>query len=253
MMIIKFGGHAMKDTHGLFASSINAALSKGEQVIVVHGGGPQINAELAKHGIESTFVNGYRFTTEEMFTVVDDVLTNAVGPEIAKNLKDHGIMAESISGKDASVLFAQEIEGLGKVGKVVRVDVSILEKLLAENIVPVIAPVAADIKSGTGLNINADLAAAAISSVFKNSTLIIMTDVAGIYKSWPNKDSLIADISSHELQALRSSLSEGMLPKVDAALEAVRAGAHSVRIIDGTDVDAFALALEGRGGTLVRS
>ena len=82
-------------------------------------------------------------------------------------------MAESISGKDASVLFAHEIEGLGKVGKVVRVDVSILEKLLAENIVPVIAPVAADIKSGTGLNINADLAAAAISSVFKNSTLNI--------------------------------------------------------------------------------
>lgn len=99
MMIVKFGGHAMKDADGLFAHSIGLALSKGEKVIIVHGGGPQINAELSRLNIESTFVNGFRYTTEEIFAVVDNVLTQIVGPEVASNLISHGIKARSISGK----------------------------------------------------------------------------------------------------------------------------------------------------------
>jgi acetylglutamate kinase len=253
MMIVKFGGHAMKDADGLFAHSIGLALSKGEKVIVVHGGGPQINAELSRLNIESTFVNGFRYTTEDIFTVVENVLTKVVGPEVASNLVSNGIKAQSISGKDSHILVGSQIEGLGRVGKISKVNVEPIQDLLEAQIVPVIAPIAQDVTGGSGLNINADLAAAAISAAFKDSTLIIMTDVAGIYRNWPDENSLISEISSSELSQLKNSFSDGMLPKVLAVLEAVDAGAQTVRIIDGTNERSFEEALSGRGGTLVHA
>lgn len=253
MMIVKFGGHAMKDEDGLFADSIGLALSKGERVIVVHGGGPQINAELSRLNIESTFVNGFRYTTEEILAVVEDVLTNVVGPEVASNLVSNGIKARSISGKDSHILSGLPIEGLGKVGKISKVNTIPIQDLLDAQIVPVIAPLAVDDSGGSGLNINADLAAAAISAAYESSTLIIMTDVAGIYRSWPDENSLIREISYSELSNLKSSFSDGMLPKVQAVLEAVDAGARTVRIIDGTNEKSFEEALSGHGGTLVHA
>ena len=253
MMIVKFGGHAMKDADGLFAHSIGLALSKGEKVIIVHGGGPQINAELSRFNIESTFVNGFRYTTEEIFVVVDNVLVNIVGPEVASNLVSNGIKAQAISGKDSHILEGLPIEGLGRVGKISKVNIEPIQELLDAQIVPVIAPIAQDVTGGSGLNVNADLAAAAISAAFKDSTLIIMTDVAGIYRNWPDENSLISEISSIELSQLKNSFSDGMLPKVQAVLEAVDAGAQSVRIIDGTNVRSFEEALSGRGGTLVHA
>jgi acetylglutamate kinase len=253
MMIVKFGGHAMKDSHGLFAKSIKSALSNGQSVIVVHGGGPQISAELAKLHIESTFVNGFRFTTKEILAVVERVLTESVGPEVADSLNSYGVTAKSVSAKVSGILFAEPIVGLGSVGKVSRVDKKAIDQLLSLGVVPVIAPIATDIQNGAGLNINADLAAAAISSVYPDSTLIIMTDVAGIYRNWPDQSSLIEEISVKDLENLKSSFSNGMLPKVEAVLEAIAAGAHSVRIIDGTSESSFDQALLGSGGTLVRA
>jgi acetylglutamate kinase len=145
MMIVKFGGHAMKDSQGLFARSIKSALSKGQKVIVVHGGGPQINAELSNLKIESTFVNGYRFTTEEILAVVERVLTQSVGPEVAANLNSHSVNAKSISARDARILFAESIEGLGRVGKVSRVEKAAVDELLSLGVIPVIAPIAVDV------------------------------------------------------------------------------------------------------------
>ena len=253
MIIVKFGGHAMKDADGLFARSMRLALSKGEEVIVVHGGGPQINAELSRLNIESTFVNGFRFTTEEIFTVVENILANVVGPELASNLNTSGVKAQAISGKNSDILHGSPVAGLGRVGKISKVNTKEIQELLDEGIVPVISPLANDVTGGSGLNINADLAAAAISAAFENSTLIIMTDVAGIYRNWPDESSLINEISSHELEKLKSMFSDGMLPKVQAVLEAIEAGAQSVRIIDGTSEVSFEHALAGRGGTLVHA
>lgn len=253
MMIVKFGGHAMKDESGLFADSIGLALAKGEKVIVVHGGGPQINAELSRLNIESIFLNGFRYTTDEIFAVVDHVLTNVVGPAVASNLLSNGIKAQSISGKDFRILSGSPIEGLGKVGKITKVDINPIQNLLDAQIVPVISPIAVDDSGGSGLNVNADLAAAAISSAYQKSTLIIMTDVAGIYRNWPDENSLIQEISAKELTNLKSSFSDGMLPKVQAVLEAVDAGARTVRIIDGTNSKSFEEALLGFGGTLVHA
>ena len=251
MMIVKYGGHAMNDADGLFAKSIKLALTKGEKVIVVHGGGPQINAELLKLNIESTFVNGLRYTSEEIFAVVENVLTNFVGPEVASNLTSHGIKARSISGRNFHIFTGSPIEGLGRVGKISMVDIKPIQDLLGAQIVPVIAPIASDVSGGSGLNINADLAAAAICAAFEDSTLIIMTDVAGIYRSWPDKASFITSIYSSELESLKSTFAQGMAPKVQAALDAISAGAKAVRIIDGTDPSSFANALLGTGGTLV--
>jgi acetylglutamate kinase len=123
--------------------------------------------------------------------------------------------------------------------------------LLSQGIVPVVAPVSSDEDMTTGLNVNADFAAAAIAASLQASSLIIMTDVAGIYRNWPDKDSLIHSISASELESIKGCFAEGMAPKVQAALDALSYGAKAVRIIDGIDPDSFASALAGTGGTLV--
>jgi acetylglutamate kinase len=124
-------------------------------------------------------------------------------------------------------------------------------QLLEQGIVPVVAPISSAEDLKTGLNVNADFAAAAIAAALQASSLIVMTDVAGIYRNWPAKDSLIDAICAEELESIKATFAEGMAPKVQAALDALSFGAKAVRIIDGTDPDSFAAALAGTGGTLV--
>ena len=259
MIVVKFGGHAMKDENGNFARAISAAQKAGEQVVVVHGGGPQIDAALKAKGIVSTWIGGFRVTTQEIFDVVEDVLVNQVGNEVAATLGKVGIKAQAMSARTLPTVIAskrtQLIDGtpadLGLVGNVQRVNPAALLELLEQGIVPVVAPVSSDEDLKTGLNVNADFAAAAIAASLGASSLIVMTDVAGIYRNWPDKDSLIDSISASELEAIKAGFAEGMAPKVQAALDAQSYGAKAVRIIDGTDPDSFASALAGTGGTLV--
>ena len=249
----------MTDENGNFAKAISAAQKAGEKVVVVHGGGPQIDAALKAKGIVSTWVGGFRVTTKEIFDVVEDVLVNQVGNEVAATLGKAGIKAQSMSARTLPTVIAnrrtQLIDGtpaeLGFVGNVKRVDSSALLQLIDQGIVPVVAPISSDEDLETGLNVNADFAAAAIAASLGASSLIVMTDVAGIYRNWPNKDSLIETISAVELESIKSGFAEGMAPKVQAALDALSYGAKAVRIIDGTDPDSFASALAGQGGTLV--
>ena len=259
MIVVKFGGHAMKDENGNFARAISAAQKAGEQVVVVHGGGPQIDVALKAKGIVSTWVGGFRVTTQEIFDVVEDVLVNQVGNEVAATLGKVGIKAQAMSARTLPTVIAnkrtQLIDGtpadLGLVGNVQRVNPAALLELLEQGIVPVVAPVSSDEDLKTGLNVNADFAAAAIAASLGASSLIVMTDVAGIYRNWPDKDSLIESISASELESIKAGFAEGMAPKVQAALDALSFGAKAVRIIDGTDPDSFASALAGTGGTLV--
>ena len=259
MIVVKFGGHAMKDENGNFAKAISAAQNAGVQVVVVHGGGPQIDVALKAKGIVSTWVGGFRVTTQEIFDVVEDVLVNQVGNEVAATLGKVGIKARAMSARTLPTVIAnkrtQLIDGtpadLGLVGNVQRVNPAALLELLEQGIVPVVAPVSSDEDLKTGLNVNADFAAAAIAASLGASSLIVMTDVAGIYRNWPDKDSLIDSISASELETIKAGFAEGMAPKVQAALDALSFGAKAVRIIDGTDPDSFASALAGTGGTLV--
>jgi acetylglutamate kinase len=259
MIVVKFGGHAMKDKNGNFAKAISAAQKTGEQVVVVHGGGPQIDAALDAKGIVSEWVGGFRVTTKEIFDVVEDVLVNQVGNEVATTLSKSGIKAHAMSARTLPTVIAnrrtQLIDGtaadLGFVGNVQKVNPSALIALLDQGIVPVVAPVSSDEDMTTGLNVNADFAAAAIAASLGASSLIVMTDVAGIYRNWPDTSSLIETISAVELESIKSGFAEGMAPKVQAALDALTFGAKAVRIIDGTDPESFASALAGTGGTLV--
>ena len=249
----------MKDENGNFAKAISAAQKAGEQVVVVHGGGPQIDAALNAKGIVSTWIGGFRVTTREIFDVVEDVLVNQVGNEVAATLGKAGIKAQAMSARTLPTVIANRrahlIDGtpadLGFVGNVTKVNPSALLELIDQGIVPVVAPVSSNEDLVTGLNVNADFAAAAIAAALGASSLIVMTDVAGIYRNWPDKDSLIEKISAVELESIKSGFAEGMAPKVQAALDALSFGAKAVRIIDGTDPDSFASALAGQGGTLV--
>jgi acetylglutamate kinase len=259
ILVIKFGGHAMSDNDGAFGKKLSSAIAQGLKVVVVHGGGPQINKALDEAGIASEFIGGFRVTSPEVFTVVENVLSNQVGPQLAQTLTHSGVTALAISGRHSGTVFARkqnslvngESADLGLVGEVVRVDPAAIEVLLDKGVTPVISPIANDLDSDGGLNVNADIAAAAVAGALKAKELIIMTDVPGIYRNWPEKDSLISEISSGELASIKSTFAEGMAPKVQACLDAISAGATAVRIIDGRDPAAFADALAHNGGTLV--
>jgi acetylglutamate kinase len=259
MIVVKFGGHAMKDENGNFAKAISAALAQGEKVVVVHGGGPQIDAALKAKLITSDWIGGFRVTTKEIFDVVEDVLVNQVGQQVAATLRASGIQAQAVSARELPTVVAKRrttlIDGtpadLGYVGEVASVDPTQLLALLESGVVPVVAPVSSAEDLKTGLNVNADFAAAAIAAALQASALIVMTDVAGIYRNWPDTSSLIDHISAAELESIKAGFAQGMAPKVQAALDALSFGASAVRIIDGTDPDSFASALAGQGGTLV--
>ena len=259
ILVVKFGGHAMTDNDGEFGKKLASAAAQGLKVVVVHGGGPQINSALETAGITSQFIGGFRVTTPETFEVVERVLSDEVGPQVAQTLTQSGVAALAISGRHSGTIFAHrqqnlvngDVVDLGLVGSVVRVDAEAIHVLLEKGVVPVISPIANDVDSNGGLNVNADIAAAAIAGALHAQELIIMTDVPGIYRNWPDKQSLISSISYQELEGIKGSFAEGMAPKVQACLDAIAAGASAVRIIDGTNPSAFADALAHSGGTLV--
>ena len=259
MIVVKFGGHAIKDEKGDFAKAISDAQKSGVKLVIVHGGGPQIDAALKNEGITSEFRGGFRVTTPEIFEVVERVLVNEVGPEVVSSLRSAGVDALALSGRTSECLIAEPLRKLvdgtlvdiGLVGVITAVNPQAINSALKGGQVPVISPIATDENFKGGLNVNADLAAAAIAGALNAENLIIMTDVAGIYRSWPDSSSVISQISYAELNILKSTFAEGMAPKVKACLDAIDGGARAVRIIDGTDPSSFAMALGNSGGTLV--
>jgi acetylglutamate kinase len=259
MIVVKYGGNAMRDENGDFSKAIADAIADGIEIVIVHGGGPQINQALESKGIKSQWVAGLRVTTPETFQVVEEVLVKNVGPSLAASLKIAGVNAQSISGRALPTLLAErmlvEIDGnshdVGLVGVITRVDPAQVLELLKGGITPVVAPISSSVDGLVGYNVNADFAAAAIASSLQATTLIMMTDVSGIYRNWPDKNSLIDKISVSELKEIITTFSDGMRPKVQAALEALAYGVKAVRIIDGTNTEVFSQALAGTGGTLV--
>ena len=261
MIVIKYGGHAMTGDINAIKPWVNAiknALANHEQFIIVHGGGPQIDLEISAAGLKKEVIGGYRVTTPEVFSIVEKVLTGTVLRNLVRTLKILGLPAVGISGSDGGLLevepkkinVAGEWKSLGQVGDVRRVHPKILDSLLSAGFIPIVSPVATD-ESGMGMNINADIAAGAIAGAVNADQVIFMTDVAGIYANWPDKSSLITEISAEKLSEIAETFEEGMAPKVTACLNAIRSGAQSARIIDGTQSANFVDALNNRGGTLV--
>jgi acetylglutamate kinase len=214
----------------------------GLKPVVVHGGGPQISAMLERLGIPSEFRGGYRVTTPETMEVVRMVLTGQVSRELVSLINEHGPLASAISGEDAGLFHGRrrgvEIDGetidIGLVGDVVTVDP---EAVLAEvdaGRIPVVSSIAPDLDvPGQSLNVNADSAAAALAVALGAAKLVVLTDVAGLYRDWPNRDSLVSEIDAAELALLLPSLESGMIPKMTACLDAVLGGVPKAAIIDG--------------------
>lgn len=244
-VVVKYGGHAMADDtlRRGFADDIVFLLYAGLKPVIVHGGGPQINAHLDRLGIESTFTAGLRVTTPEAMEVVRMVLVGQVNRDVVGLINRHGPLAVGLSGEDAHLFTAERkhavVEGekvdIGQVGDIVKVDPGAVRALVEDGRVPIVSSVARG-DDGTVYNVNADTAAAALAVALGAQKLIMLTDVEGLYANWSSdgeRGEVIGRITADELAELLPRLSAGMIPKMEACLTAVRGGVPQAHILDG--------------------
>ena len=271
-VVVKYGGNAMSspELQAAFAEDVVFLRYSGVQVVVVHGGGPQITEHLDRLGLESEFAGGLRVTTTETMQVVRMVLVGQVNPTVVGLINAHGPFAVGLSGEDAHLLTAERryatVDGalvdIGLVGDVVDVQPQILRALLEEGKVPVVATVAPGL-DGEIYNVNADTAAAAVAIALGAEKLVVLTDVEGLYADWsPSADGgqgatagdVVSEITADELEQLLPGLSSGMVPKMEACLRAVRGGVPRAHVLDGRVPHSLLLELftdEGIGTMVV--
>ena len=235
VFVLKFGGNAMVDEQlqKAFAEDVAFLNLVGIKAVVVHGGGPQITSRLADLGLKSEFVDGLRVTSSEAISVIRDVLMNEISTPLANMIASSGAKAAVFNGETEGLFKASITRAdLGLVGEVVEVNASVITKSLEANLIPVISTVAPD-ASGQLINVNADLAASSLAAALGAEKLVVLTDVPGLYSDWPNRDSLVSELTSSELEEMLPDLESGMIPKMQACLNAVRAGVSKAHIIDG--------------------
>jgi acetylglutamate kinase len=242
IVVIKYGGHAMidDDLRRAFAQDIVFMKRCGLHPVVVHGGGPQISAMLTRLGIVSEFRGGLRVTSPEAMEVVRMVLVGQVGRDLVGLINSHSTVAVGLSGEDGGLFTAQRrgtvIDGeeidLGLVGDVMSVRTEAVEGLIGSGSVPVVASIAPDV-NGVAHNVNADTAAAALAVALEAERLVVLTDVAGLYRDWPNSREVITELSATELRGLMPTLESGMVPKMEACLRAVEGGLTRATVADG--------------------
>jgi len=251
-VVIKYGGHAMTDEalRLAFAQDLVFLRYAGLRPVVVHGGGPQINAMLGRLGVESSFTAGLRVTTPEAMEVVRMVLSGTVNKDIVGLINRHGPFAVGLSGEDAGLFTAEPtntiVDGeeidLGLVGEVAKVRPEAVLDLIGAGRIPVISSVAPD-EAGTVHNVNADTAAAALAVALGAEKLLVLTDVEGLYRDWPDSDDVIQEIGPEALAELMPSLASGMVPKMGACLKAVTEGVPRATVVDGRQPHAVLLEI----------
>ena len=272
-IVIKYGGHAMVDSKLKEGFALDIVLMKyvGLNPVVIHGGGPQIGKILGEMSIESNFVSGYRVTDEKTMDVVEMVLAGKVNKEIVATINQHGGQAVGLSGKDGRLIIARklqfmsnfektgdksdkppEIIDIGLVGEVVSINNRIIKSLIDNQFIPVIAPVGAG-KDNETYNINADLVAGHIALSLKARKLILLTDVEGVLDGSSN---LVSSLTADDAERMitHGVIKEGMIPKLQCCLEALKGGVEKVHIINGRKEHALLLAIftdEGVGTEIV--
>jgi acetylglutamate kinase len=257
IVVVKFGGNAMVDEalQTAFAQDMAYLRFVGIKPVVVHGGGPQITARLAELGIQSEFRHGFRYTDEQTIGVVRDVLRNQVSKQLAELIEASGAQTVVLSGEDDNLFRAEKVtastpEGevdLGLVGEVRTVNPRSVLQAIDAGKIPVISTVAPTVY-GELLNVNADLAAASLAVALGAEKLMVLTDVPGLYANWPNLDSLVSEITVSELRELIPTLESGMIPKMQACLEAVEGGVPKAHIIDGRQPHSILLEIFTESG-----
>ncbi|MCG8485820.1 MAG: acetylglutamate kinase, partial [Clostridia bacterium] len=232
-------------------------------VIIIHGGGPNISDMLEKLDIPTEFINGLRVTDAHTMEIVEMVLSGKINKEIVGELCKHGINSIGISGRDSNLIVAKKTHtyngeekiDLGHVGEVEKINIKVLEDLLDNGYVPVISPVGADY-TGDIYNINADYAAAAVSSELKAEKLILLSDVEGLYKDINDPDTFISEATSVEVQQYmyEGMILGGMIPKMQCCIEAIKEGTKDVHVIDGRKEHSLLLEVftDAGSGTMIR-
>ncbi len=250
LIVVKYGGNAMVDADlkRAFAKDVAFLRYAGLRPVVVHGGGPQIGAMLRRLNLSSEFKAGLRVTTPEVMEVVRMVLTGQVGRELVGLLNQHGPIAVGLSGEDAQLLGAVRrtalVDGepvdIGLVGDVVTVNPSAVLDILEAGRIPVVSTIAPEVDldsrrvpNAQVLNINADTAASALAIALKARKLVMLTDVEGIYADWPDRTSLVSQLSVDAADELLTRVESGMVPKLEACIRAVRGGVPAAHVIDG--------------------
>ncbi|HEY6495998.1 MAG TPA: acetylglutamate kinase [Trebonia sp.] len=247
IVVIKYGGHAMTadDLRAGFAQDLVFLRHAGLRPVVVHGGGPQVTGHLDRLGIESVFTAGLRVTTEETIDVVRMVLNGKVNKDIVGLINRYGPYAVGLSGEDANLFTAErklvavdgELVDIGLVGEITEVDASMIRALLDNGRIPVVSSVARGADgpddASTVYNVNADTAAAALAVALGAAKLVVLTDVEGLYRDWPNSDEVISQLDADDLDKLLPTLSAGMIPKMEACLTAVNGGVPHAHVLDG--------------------
>jgi acetylglutamate kinase len=265
VVVVKYGGNAMvdDDLKAAFAQDIVFLRYAGLRPVVVHGGGPQIAAMLDRVGLTSEFRGGLRVTTPEVMDVVRMVLTGQVGRELVGLMNQHGPVAVGLSGEDAALFGARKrsvvVDGadvdLGLVGDVETVNPSAVMDILGAGRIPVVSTVAPDLDDeGQVLNVNADTAASALAVALRAHKLVVLTDVEGVYGSWPDPDSLLSLLSVSDAEELMGRVDAGMVPKLEACVRAVQQGVPQAHVIDGRQPHSLLLEVftsEGIGTMIV--
>jgi acetylglutamate kinase len=262
IVVVKYGGNAMADRvlAQAFAADVAFLRLAGLKPVVVHGGGPQISSMLGRLGIESEFRAGLRVTTPEAMDVVRMVLVGQVGRGLVGLINQHGPFAVGLSGEDAGLFTAErqnavvggELVDIGLVGDVARVRPEPVLDLVESGCIPVISSVAPD-RQGVVHNVNADTAAAALAVALAAEKLVVLTDVAGLFRDWPAMTDMITEIDVDELERILPELDSGMVPKMTACLRAVRGGVAEATVVDGRLPNALLLEVftDAGVGTMV--
>jgi len=249
-VVIKYGGAAMEreDLKEVVATDIVLMKYVGLNPVIVHGGGPEISRQMKAMGKEAKFVNGLRVTDKETIDIVKMVLIGKINKEIVSLINRHGKLAVGLSGDDGNLISAKkkEIDGadLGFVGEVTNINQKVLSNLIKDDFIPVVATVGAG-EDGMSYNINADKVAGEIAAALKADKVIFLTDVDGLYRNFEDKDSLISELklADSERKLAAQEISQGMIPKVEGCVTAIKSGVKRAHILNGTIPHALLLEI----------
>ncbi len=255
IVVIKLGGHAMGSDEAMesFARDVVLMRQVGVNPVIVHGGGPMINAMLGKLDIQSEFVGGKRVTDKATVEVVEMVLSGLVNKRIVQAINGQGGSAVGLSGKDANLMICDQTDpSLGFVGSPSQMNPKVLHDLFSHDVIPVIAPLGAG-RDGETFNVNGDTAAGAIASALKADRLLLLTDVSGVKNA---AGDVVTELKAGQIRemTLEGTIAGGMIPKTETALDALHSGVRAVVILDGRAPNAVLLELftEHGAGSLIR-
>jgi acetylglutamate kinase len=250
IVVVKYGGNVLAGADEasalkVFAEDIVLMRQVGMKPIVVHGGGPQIGDLLKRLNIQSEFRNGLRVTDEATLDVARMVLVGRVNRDIVSAINTHGALAVGVSGEDARLIEVKPLDpDLGFVGEITKINTSVIDRLVAEDLIPVIATIGCD-SGGQAYNINADTAAGAIAGAVQAEKLVYLTNIEGLRRDVKDPQSLISTISVADLDRMLTdgSLEGGMIPKIESCVHAVKSGVNKAHILDGRSAHALLLEI----------